>query len=650
MSNTPLNPTAYPLLYDLESSTAFPEFELGSDLSTVQPSLETTSTDDTEYLRNTRDGLNDMSQGWGVLFPDSDTGRELREAIAELVEFRRAALKKSTFRLDVQEWAIPSSQTANEFYRQYSSLRRVEQPYYLLILGDFDQIPASYDIMMNDHVSVGRLCFPNIDDYRTYATKVVRAETSVRNESSRDTPQIVVYSPHGVAKKKDAVDIAHGMLVKPLLTHFREEHSAAEVVFGGPHADTEHTSWGKVREELQRDAPTVLLSVSHGAGVTKQKVEGQRILQGRMVTEAGPLNLDTIRESPFLKNGVWFNYACFSGGTPRSSSFAPMMRRLRSVGGKAPDVSQTVAGDRPFVALQPQLALANPDGPLAIFGHIDTAFMYTFAAYEQIDGRSRLRPRPRALQATFDELISGSRFGVARHMLGDAILSSSHDVTDIYQRAMAREDEVVRRLLESSESLPLLIQKRVRTTIQQLRKQHKPNEITLSKIAAEARMPLVWLLAPFATTSEKSRLLYSSHTWLAYHDLRSWILLGDPAARLPLAKNQVRPLVTATDFFGESFMASKKGSEQASEKSKDPPTRTDDEEPPSADLLPAIPCAPSNFLTAVKSFQEARGNSGLEQEISDDFGIDLDTLTQWRDHGEKLLLWAIKRAKAQTQS
>jgi len=234
-------------------------------------------------------------------------------------------------------------------------------------------------------------------------------------------------------------------------------------------------------------------------------------------------------------------------------------------------------------------------------------------------------------------------------MLGDAILSSSRDVNDIYQRTMAQEDDIVPRLVKSSDSLPLIYQARVRAAVQDLLQKHKPNALTLSKIAIEARIPLAWLLAPYATANERSRLLRSNHTWLAYHDLRSWILFGDPAARLPLAKNQNRPQVTAEAFFGESIVSSKKSSEEVSDKSKQPSERTN-AGPPSIRNLPALPCAPSNMLAAVKSFQGARGNTDLEQEISDDFGIELDTLIRWRNHGDELLQWALEQTKVETQN
>ena len=69
---------------------------------------------------------------------------------------------------------------------------------------------------------------------------------------------------------------------------------------------------------------------------------------------------------------IAFHFACFSVGTPEYDEFA-----TSGVG--------TRIADRPFAAALPKQLLAQPRGALAVVGHVDRAWGYSF--YEGEAGR-----------------------------------------------------------------------------------------------------------------------------------------------------------------------------------------------------------------------------------------------------------------------
>jgi hypothetical protein len=235
--------------------------------------------------------------------------------------------------------------------------------------------------------------------------------------------------------------------------------------------------------------PAVLLTVSHGLGAPRRgwkSEEEQRRRQGAMVV--GPeevLDAERMRGQPFLPGGMWFFLACFGAGTPMPATSAyhawlSDLAREDAYGGDLDGVLRSLPRPewRPFVAALPQAALASPEGPLAIISHVDLAWSYAFS-----DTKDQSESRKSRILEPLHVLSRGSRAGVALGKLMEPYREANDALTSMYQ---------------------------------------------LQKDAQVNGRP--------DPTDPKER----GNLWMLRNDLRGYVLLGDPAARLPLASDAPR--------------------------------------------------------------------------------------------------------------
>jgi hypothetical protein len=228
--------------------------------------------------------------------------------------------------------------------------------------------------------------------------------------------------------------------------------------------------------------PAALLTLSHGdAGPPEgwASPTQQRQRQGAPVLGNGEsLTVDDVSQRSFLPGGVWLYFACLGAGTPAQSTYTPWLQRLKDAGEGGRHLKSVLAtaplDKRPFVAALPQAALANLEGPLAVIGHVDLAWSY---AYHDMDGHNHAARFTNVLK----DLMKHRRAGVSLHSLTSAIASVDARLAMLYQQdAMAR--------YEGEEPPP--------------------------------------------------ELLDRAHLWMARQDLSAYVLLGDPAARLPIMSSQ----------------------------------------------------------------------------------------------------------------
>jgi hypothetical protein len=225
-----------------------------------------------------------------------------------------------------------------------------------------------------------------------------------------------------------------------------------------------------------------VFSCSHGAGAPRggwRSPDARRALQGALCLGRGQhLDTEALARAPFVPGGVWLMFACFGAGTPRHSAYHPWLTRLQAAGEHDEDLAPVLAslpgeGEPPFIAALPQAALANPDGPLAIIGHLDLAWSYGFC---DLDKMSR-GERHRRFHELVAQLVKGRRVGLA---LGASLV-------------------------------------RARTQVQ--------TELTIAAddAARAGQEPADPQLGP------RVRL---GHRWMVLQDLAGYVALGDPAARI----------------------------------------------------------------------------------------------------------------------
>jgi hypothetical protein len=182
--------------------------------------------------------------------------------------------------------------------------------------------------------------------------------------------------------------------------------------------------------------------------------------------------------------------ACYGAGTPDTSAYRHWLESLSQINefaGPATAVLKGLpkAGERPFIAAIPQAVLQNPEGPLAFLGHIDLAWTYSFT---ELDSGSAMDRPGKFIQIVAD-LLKGNRVGIALRSLMLALGSANTELPTLYDRQASAGN------------------------------------------------------APLSQAGEARR----GHLWMLRQDLASYIVLGDPAARLPLASGSasgVKPVAT----------------------------------------------------------------------------------------------------------
>jgi hypothetical protein len=334
----------------------------------------------------------DLGQaGWGVIFPAEMPPTELtelKEALAPLLEWRK-------------------HQAGAEYYKEYSGpegyrpgdtlldwLPRhgrspAEQadptvvPYYLLLVGDPEVIPYTFQFHLDVVYATGRLWFdPDPGEsrtdllarYRRYAESVVAAE-----QGAGFRPRRAAF--FGVANHGDsATQRSAASLVTPLEAQLRKycPDWQTELVLGD----------AATRDQLSRllenpDPPSLLFTASHGMGFRLDDPRQDRH-QGALlcgdwpgpqqwagrgaIPEAYYFSADAVSDQARLHGMIAFHFACFGAGTPKFDDFGQQAGASRQLAPRA------------LVSRLPQRLVSHPaGGALAVIGHVDRAWTYSFS-------------------------------------------------------------------------------------------------------------------------------------------------------------------------------------------------------------------------------------------------------------------------------
>lgn len=441
-----------------------------------------------DWLRTDADPNDLALQRWGIVAPEGKDGDRLLESLSPLLRLREREQNAP-----VMVYRVPPDMDAraavtwkDEVYWS-EDVEEDDRPLYLTMVGDIDQVSLELQHALANCSLVGRLHFANaqrehdLDAFATYAEKVVRfAQEATTNELSD-----MLF--HVVRDGTRATQSADARLFQPCLEAAKNGLLAGKL----PISNASEIEAQSADEFLAAGAiakPSVLLSISHGAGSPRygwSSHDEQWRKQGALVFgNQDVLDAERLKNQAFLPGGLWFLLACFGAGTPNVSAYHAWLSLLAKEGaytGKAKSVLASLPGpnDRPFVAALPQMALANPNGPLAVVGHMDLAWTYGFSSATNLNESRKSR-----FYSALEVMARGSRAGVGLGSLmrfyretNDALMASYQSEADA--RANNRAD----------------------------------------------------------TTNNKER----GHLWMLRNDLRGYVLLGDPAVRLPIKKNVIPP-------------------------------------------------------------------------------------------------------------
>lgn len=347
--------------------------------------------------------------GWGLVFPaeaEAHAVAEVKEALAPLIAWRReqaSRLNESFFQVYEAERGFRADDSKSSFLRRQgagiAAADPRQMPYYLLLAGTPEAISFRVQYQLDVQRAVGRLAFDRAEDYAQYADNVIAAEKA----SAAAPPRVLFFGP------RNPDDVATGLsaehLLQPLADWALQNGYRADSIIG------EAATKARLREVLSDAAPQILFTASHGMAFSPSDARLARH-QGALLCQdwPGPIrhrgaipesfyfSADDIPQAGSMAGTIIFLFACFSLGTPDFDEFAAATpRRL---------------AHHPFIAALPQQMLARPGGPLAVIGHVDRAWGYSF--YEVEAGRQLA-----AFEDLLKRLIEGHPIGSALEPMND---------------------------------------------------------------------------------------------------------------------------------------------------------------------------------------------------------------------------------------
>jgi hypothetical protein len=236
-------------------------------------------------------------------------------------------------------------------------------PYYLLIVGDPERIPFSFQYQLDVQYAVGRIHFRSPAEYAQYAANVVAAETGDLRLARRG---LFFGTNHD-----NATQLSADHLVMPLM----EEAQKLELGWEFQSLIKEQATKENLANVLnQSDGPALLFTASHGMGFDmddSRQIDCQGALlcqdwlfgkdQGQKIQDCYFSAAD-LASGANLAGLIAFHFACYSAGTPRLNDYR--------IAGQTPTQSRIAQKD--FVARLPQRLLLN--GAVAVIGHIERAW------------------------------------------------------------------------------------------------------------------------------------------------------------------------------------------------------------------------------------------------------------------------------------
>lgn len=358
--------------------------------------------------------------GWGVIFPNSVDSAPLREALAPLLDLRRAQAGKRQarfFREFAGEDGYREGESKIAFLARHGAgpgpADPEKVPYYLLLVGDPEAIPFSFQYQLDVQYAVGRLCFDDLEDYRRYAESVVAAESGGNGRR----PRACFFAPANPGDR--ATEAISDHLARPVAAGVKRDQPGwkVEAAFG------EEATRGRLGGMLD-EAPAFLFTACHGLGFPAGD-PWQRERQGSLVCQdwPGPNAGRIAREHYFTAEDVGaqarvhglvaFCFACYGAGTPRWNDFT-----RKDQGGRRE------LAPAAFLGRLPQRLLSHPGGgALAVIGHVERAWGFSLIW-------PGAGPQTGAFESALRRLLAGQPVGWAMEIFNQRYAELASDLAE----------------------------------------------------------------------------------------------------------------------------------------------------------------------------------------------------------------------------
>ncbi len=380
------------------------------------------------------DGAKLVEAGWGLLFPSDVDPAPYLDALAPLIAWRHREAGQVTV-FQGADGCLPGESAATWLARHGVSLNVVDPalgvPYYLVLVGPPDKIPFAFQYTLDLYWAVGRLDFPQLADFRSYADSVTAYETMASVAARR---RIALFAPcvdfdraTQLLTRQLATPLSQGTAqAKPL---GERQGFAMQAMLG--EAATKAALTDVLRGKGPDGPPALLFTGSHGMGF---RADDARLAdtQGAIVCQDWPgygaispehwFAAQDVPDDAQCHGLIQFCFACYGAGCPDFDNFGH--------GGNAP----TRLAPAPFTARLPQRLLAHPHGgALAVLGHIDRAWAYGFQS-ERADAQTQ------GFRDVIGSLLRGERVGQATDRFNIRWAALSTELADLLRDRSAGAD------------------------------------------------------------------------------------------------------------------------------------------------------------------------------------------------------------------
>jgi len=327
-----------------------------------------------------REGVNPLrieETGWGVIFAHG-ADPAIAEALAPLIDHRRAQAG-NLFRLFTDEGgqAYRPGESKQQFLTRHGvgpgPADPVKMPYYLLLVGNPQEIPYQFQYQLDVQYAVGRIHFDTPQEYAGYAAGVVAAEKGEVKRARRAT----FFAPANPDDR--ATNLSADLLAGPLSAQLAAAYPDWQVDL----IARDQAAKARLTALLGgEETPALLFTASHGMAYPLGH-SLQLPHQGALVCQDWPGPLQWTQSIPhehyFAGEDIApdaspagliaFFFACYGAGTPLHDEFSQRAFRQRSQ-----------IAPHPFVAQLPAKLLSHPrGGALAVIGHVERAWGYSFS-------------------------------------------------------------------------------------------------------------------------------------------------------------------------------------------------------------------------------------------------------------------------------
>jgi hypothetical protein len=381
-------------------------------INTVSRATARSATFKGEIKGKTKDFRDPLLVGWSYLLNAHDPKRaDIQEILKPLALLRGMEAPLLFENTDPDEWL----EWLNENYYGLNT-RRKKVPRYVLIAGGPDQVPFKFQSILDGVASVGRVQFDTLDDLDRYVKKIIRIEAAP--DPLVDKEVVIFATDQG---PDDATYYSQKYMAQPIIRHIRDELNFKTHNILGPEATRKN-----LLQTLVSRKPALVYTASHGLGGATESPDFQKHYNGAVCCQyTGDLTMDDLfsaqnvpTEQPFLEGAVFFQFACFSYGTPGESDYAHWMN-------KGPEKNN--AGD--FIAALPKRLLAHPRGPIAFIGHMDEALLLGFDDPNNPDILERWHNRIAPFVHAVDSLLGVEPPGMAMDQMNDRYNSCNAMIT-----------------------------------------------------------------------------------------------------------------------------------------------------------------------------------------------------------------------------